>query len=140
MRDHDPARAAQPDRRAPHGHETVLLVEDEPAVREMTQAALHRHGYTVLPAANGAEALRIARANRGAIHVVITDVVMPGMSGPQLVEQLRADHPDLAALFMSGYTSDSVLRDGVETGEADFLQKPFSTTTLATKLRQVLDR
>jgi two-component system, cell cycle sensor histidine kinase and response regulator CckA len=128
------------DGRVPRGTETVLLVEDEPAVREMTQAALQRHGYTVLPAASGAEALQIARANHGAINVVLTDVVMPGMSGPQLVERLREDQPRLAALFMSGYTSDAVLRHGIETGEADFLQKPFSTSALAIKLRQVLDR
>ena len=121
------------------GNETVLLVEDEPAVREMTQAALQKHGYTVLPAASGAEALQIARANQG-ISVVLTDVVMPGMSGPQLVERLREEQPRLAALFMSGYTSDAVLRHGIETGEADFLQKPFSTSALAAKLRQVLDR
>ena len=126
-REDDATAASQPDARAPRGHETVLLVEDEPAVREMTQVALQRHGYTVLPAASGAEAIRIAKANQGAIDVVLTDVVMPGMSGPQLVEQLRADHPNLAALFMSGYTSDAVLRHGIETGEADFLQKPFST-------------
>jgi PAS domain S-box-containing protein len=135
------AGAAQPsDGRQPRGNETVLLVEDEPAVREMTQAALQRHGYTVLPAASGAEALQIARANQGAIKVVLTDVVMPGMSGPQLVERLREEQPELAALFMSGYTSDAVLRHGIETGEADFLQKPFSTSALAAKLRQVLDR
>ena len=139
-RELDAAAASQPDGQAPHGHETVLLVEDEPAVREVTQAALQRHGYTVLPAASGPEALGIARANHGAINVVLTDVVMPGMSGPQLVAQLRADHPRLAALFMSGYTSDAMLRHGIETGEADFLQKPFSTSALAAKLRQVLDR
>lgn len=139
-REDDVAAPSQPAGRAPHGHETVLLVEDEPAVREMTQAALQRHGYTVLPAASGTEALRIAKANQGAIEVVLTDVAMPGMSGPELVEQLRAEHPRLAALFMSGYTSDGVLRQGIETGEADFLQKPFSTSALAAKLRQVLDR
>jgi DNA-binding response OmpR family regulator len=65
---------------------------------------------------------------------------MPGMSGPQLVQQLRADHPAIVALFMSGYTSDAMLRHGVESGETDFLQKPFSTSALAAKLRQVLDR
>jgi DNA-binding response OmpR family regulator len=118
----------------------VILVEDEPAVREITQVALERHGYTVLPAASGAEAIRIAKTNQGTIDVVLTDVVMPGMSGPQLVEQLRTDHPNLVALFMSGYTSDAVLRHGIETGEADFLQKPFSTSVLAAKLRRVLDR
>ena len=139
-----PATESQPvnavaslDGRPPRGNETVLLVEDEPAVREMTQAALEKHGYTVLPAASGAEALQIARANQG-ISVVLTDVVMPGMSGPQLVERLREEQPRLAALFMSGYTSDAVLRHGIETGEADFLQKPFSTSALAAKLRQVL--
>jgi PAS domain S-box-containing protein len=136
----DAADATASDGRPPRGTETVLLVEDEPAVREMTQAALQRHGYTVLPASSGPEALRIARANHGVINVVLTDVVMPGMSGPQLVEQLREEHPQLAALFMSGYTSDAVLRHGIETGEADFLQKPFSTAALAAKLRQVLDR
>ncbi len=77
---------------------------------------------------------------QGAIHAVLTDVVMPGMSGPQLVEELQHEHPRLAALFMSGYTSDAVLRHGIATGEADFLQKPFSTSALAAKLRQVLDR
>jgi len=132
--------AVQPTTGVSHGSETVLLVEDEPAVREMTKAALQRHGYTVLPAATGAEALRIARANHGVINVVLTDVVMPGMSGPQLVEQLREEQPRLAALFMSGYTSDAVFRQGIETGQADFLQKPFSTSALAAKLRQVLDR
>jgi CheY-like chemotaxis protein len=138
--DQNEAAAAANEGRPPRGSETVLLVEDEPAVREMTQAALQRHGYTVLPAASGAEALEIARANHGAISVVLTDVVMPGMSGLQLVERLREDQPSLAALFMSGYTSDAVLRHGIETGEADFLQKPFSTAALAAKLRQVLDR
>jgi PAS domain S-box-containing protein len=136
----DTTVAAPTEGRPPRGSETVLLVEDEPAVREMTQAALQRQGYTVLPAASGAEALQIARANSGAINVVLTDVVMPGMSGPQLVERLREEHPHLVALFMSGYTSDAVLRHGIETGEADFLQKPFSTSALAAKLRQVLDR
>ena len=134
------AAAAQIDDRPLQGSETVLLVEDEAAVREMTQAALQRHGYTVLPAASGAEALRIAQANQGNIDVVLTDVVMPGMSGRQLVDQLREDYPRLAALFMSGYTSDAVLRHGIETGQADFLQKPFSTSALAAKLRQVLDK
>ena len=136
----DASALPQSDRRPPRGTETVLLVEDEPGVREMTQAALQRLGYTVLPAASGADALQIARANQGAINVVLTDVVMPGMSGSQLVERLREDQPRLAALFMSGYTSDAVLRHGIETGEADFLQKPFSTSALAIKLRQVLDR
>jgi PAS domain S-box-containing protein len=121
------------------GSETILLVEDENAVRDMAQVVLQRHGYTVLAASDATQALRIARDNVGRIDLVLTDVVMPGMSGPQLVEQLRGERPDLPALFMSGYTSDSVLRDDVATGEAFFLQKPFTTGVLAAKLRQVLD-
>jgi PAS domain S-box-containing protein len=121
------------------GTETILLVEDEPAVREVAQEVLQRRGYTVLSASDATEAMRIARDNAGRIDLVLTDVVMPGMTGPQLVEQLRAEQPDLPALFMSGYTSDSVLRNEVATGDASFLQKPFSTGVLAAKLRQVLD-
>jgi len=121
------------------GTETILLVEDEQAVREVAQEVLKRRGYTVLSASDATEALRIARDNAGRIDVVLTDVVMPGMTGPQLVERLRAEQPNLPALFMSGYTSDSVLRNEVATGDASFLQKPFSTGVLAAKLRQVLD-
>jgi PAS domain S-box-containing protein len=121
------------------GTETILLVEDEPAVREVAQEVLKRRGYTVLSASDATEALRIARDNAGRIDLVLTDVVMPGMTGPQLVERLRAEQPNLPALFMSGYTSDSVLRNEVATGDASFLQKPFSTGVLAAKLRQVLD-
>jgi CheY-like chemotaxis protein len=135
-RSDEPADSGDPGR----GSETILLVEDENAVREMTQAVLQRRGYTVLSACDAAQALRIARDNIGRIDLVLTDVIMPGMTGPQLVAQLRCEQPDLPALFMSGYTSDSVLRDDVATGDAFFLQKPFSTGALAAKLRQVLDR
>jgi CheY-like chemotaxis protein len=121
------------------GGETILLVEDEAAVRDMTQAVLERRGYRVLPATSGAEALETARATRGHIDLVLTDVVMPGMSGPQLVGQLRQEQSDAAVVYMSGYATDAMLRQGVETGEAVFLQKPFAAAALATKLRQVLD-
>jgi signal transduction histidine kinase/CheY-like chemotaxis protein len=121
------------------GSETILLVEDENALRELTQEILQRRGYTVLPACDATQALQIARDNAGRIDLVLTDVIMPGITGPQLVEQLRHEQPDLPALFMSGYTSDTVLRDDVATGEAHFLQKPFSAAVLAAKLRQVLD-
>ena len=121
------------------GTETVLLVEDEPAVRHMTQTALAGYGYTVLTAANAEDALRILTAKRGGIDLLLTDVVMAGMSGPQLAERVRLEYPAVAVVFMSGYTSDAVLRQGIETGEANFVQKPFSTTALAAKLRHVLD-
>ena len=122
------------------GNETLLLVEDEPAVRLMTQTALQGYGYTVLCAASGHDALRTMTARQGGIDLVLTDVVMPGMSGPQLAERVRRDYPAIAVVFMSGYTSDAVLRQGIEAGETDFVQKPFNTAALAVKLRQVLDR
>jgi two-component system, cell cycle sensor histidine kinase and response regulator CckA len=124
----------------PRGTETVLLVEDEPAVREMTQAALEGFGYTVLAASNGEEALRtVAEAGRS-FDLLLTDVVMPDMTGTQLAERIRLEHPAVAVVFMSGYTSDALLRQGVKDGEANFVQKPFQTTALAARLRQVLDR
>ena len=126
--------------RAPsRGTETVLLVEDEPAVRHMTQTALTGYGYTVLTAANAEDALRMITAKRGRVDLLLTDVMMAGMSGPQLAERVRLDYPAVAVVFMSGYTSDAVLRQGIESGEANFVQKPFSTTALAAKLRHVLD-
>jgi two-component system, cell cycle sensor histidine kinase and response regulator CckA len=132
------ARSREP---APtHGSEILLLVEDEPAVRLMTQTALQGYGYTVLCAASGHDALRTVTARQGRIDLVLTDVVMPGMSGPQLAERVRRDYPAIAVVFMSGYTSDAVFRQGIEAGEADFVQKPFNTAALAVKLRQVLDR
>jgi PAS domain S-box-containing protein len=122
------------------GTETVLLVEDESAVRDMTHAALEAYGYTVLAASNAEDAWRTLATQHGQIDLLLTDVVMPGVSGPELAARVQQEYPAMAVVFMSGYTSDGVLRQGVETGEADFIQKPFSTAALATKLRQVLDR
>ena len=122
------------------GTETVLLVEDEAAVRDMTQTALQRFGYTVLAAANGEEALRTLAESQTEFDLLLTDVVMPDMSGLELAERVRRQYPAVAVVFMSGYTSDSILREGVEAGETNFVQKPFSTAALAGKLRQVLDR
>jgi two-component system cell cycle sensor histidine kinase/response regulator CckA len=121
------------------GHETVLLVEDQAEVREMTRAALERHGYTVLAAGGGAEALDVLRRRDSPIDVVLTDVVMPGMSGPQLIERLREDG-EIPAVFMSGYTSDALPRHGLDSDDTGFIQKPFTAATLVAKLRQVLDR
>jgi CheY-like chemotaxis protein len=118
----------------------VLLVEDEAAVRDMARTALESYGYAVLAVANGEDALRTVTAHDGRIDLLLTDVIMPGVSGPELAERVRRDYPAIAVVFMSGYTSDAVLRQGVEAGEANFVQKPFSTVALATKLRQVLDR
>jgi PAS domain S-box-containing protein len=122
------------------GTETVLLVEDEPAVREMTQRALEAYGYKVVSAYSGEDALQSVSAKQGPINLLLTDVVMPGMSGPELAERVRQDYPSIAVIFMSGHISDAVLRQGIEAGEAHFVQKPFTTTGLATKLRHVLDQ
>jgi two-component system cell cycle sensor histidine kinase/response regulator CckA len=119
------------------GDETILLVEDEPVVRALVVKMLAAYGYTVLPAAGPEEALQVSREHE--VHAVVTDVVMPGMNGRVLVEELRRDRPDLRALFTSGYTSDAVLERGVREAEVAFLQKPFTSEALATKLRQLLD-
>ena len=121
------------------GGETVLLVEDDAAVRRLASAALSKFGYSVLAASTGAEALEIAKARGDTIDVLLTDVIMPGMSGPQLVSVLRDMSPQMKAVFMSGYTDDAVVRHGLLAAEVSFLQKPFTPAGLAQKIRQVLD-
>ncbi len=125
----------------PRGTETILLVEDEGAVRGAVQRMLALLGYTVLEAASGPEALRVARdaQQRGIpIHLVITDVVMPEVNGRELREQLAALWPDLKVLYMSGYTDDEILRRGVQSGEM-LLEKPFTTERLAAAVRATID-
>ncbi len=126
-------------RAVPHGTETILLVEDEEAVRRIVKLVLDASGYKVLEASNGQEALEVARGLGRAIHLVVTDVVMPEMSGRELAERLRSQAPFLRVLFISGYTDDAVMRHGVVDGGEAFLQKPFSPLTLAKKVREVLD-
>jgi CheY-like chemotaxis protein len=118
------------------GTETVLVVEDEPSVRAVTVKALELAGFHVVSAANGSEAITIARDHAARIDLLLTDVVMPQMGGPQLAALLRAMRPDLAVLFVSGYTNDP----GVLHGDVELLQKPFSPEVLATRVRQAIDR
>jgi len=125
--------------RAPRGCETVLLVEDEAALRHSTRQFLVKNGYTVLEAANGEDALRVSREYRGAIHMMISDVVMPDMSGPILGRQLSAARPEMKILFISGYAENTVLRHGEIDLSTCFLQKPFTLGTLAQKTRKILD-
>jgi len=125
---------------AAKGHETILLVEDEEMVRRMTKLILSQSGYTVLEASNGKEALAVAERHRGPIHLLITDLVMPNLRGRELAERLTAVRSGLRVLFMSGYTEDMVVQQGVESATANFLPKPFSLASLTNKVREVLDR
>jgi PAS domain S-box-containing protein len=121
------------------GTETILFVEDEQSVRELVRDYLTARGYEVLDAADGVEALEIASAHKGKIQLLITDVVMPKVSGRELATRLAATRSDLKVLYISGYTDDSVFRHGVLEGGMAFLQKPFNLKALATKIREILE-
>jgi hypothetical protein len=122
------------------GSETILLVEDEASLRELVRECLEAVGYTVIEARHGAEALEICERHRGFIHLLITDVVMPGMGGRELAERLQASRPEMRTLYMSGYTDDAVVLHGVLAEDMAFLQKPFTAEALARTVREVLDR
>ncbi len=122
----------------PSGTETVLLVEDEPAVRGLASHVLRSCGYEVLEAGDGEQALRLAAEHPGALHLLISDVVMPRLGGRELSERVRALRPDCRVLFVSGYTDDAILRHGVQSDGAAFLAKPFSPRALSQRVREVL--
>jgi two-component system cell cycle sensor histidine kinase/response regulator CckA len=134
-------REASPvDEAAVKGSETILLAEDEETVRDVVQQGLEKQGYTVLCAANPEEAKAVFEQYTGEIALLLTDVVMPGKTGPGLYEWLMAKQPSLKALFMSGYTEHAAVSTDLFGGETPFLQKPFTPTILARKVREVLDR
>ncbi len=122
------------------GHETLLVVEDDDAVRALTRTVLRNHSYDVIEAIDPDDALRWVAEHDDPIHLLVTDVVMPGMSGRVLAERLTALRSDLKVLYVSGYTDDSVVRHGLLEAEVAFLQKPFSPDALARKVREVLDQ
>jgi CheY-like chemotaxis protein len=122
------------------GSETILLVEDEEAVRRLVRRTLEKQGYRVLVAASGVEAVRLAERHSGPIHLLVTDVVMPHMSGRETAERLKAMRPGMHVLYVSGYTETTIVRGGtLDTGET-FLQKPFTPRALMRQIRDLLDR
>ncbi len=135
----DAHRAQAPASAMSRGTETVLVVEDAPAVRAVTRQVLERQGYTVIEAAGGDAALQLAAAHAGPIHLLLTDVVMPGLSGRQVAERLAIRRPEMRVLYASGYTDDSIVRHGILEEGIAYLQKPFTPESLARKVRTVLD-
>jgi len=125
---------------APKGRETILLVEDEPDVRELTRTILSGRGYAVLEAQDAEEAMRLAAKHKGKIRLLLTDVVMPGMSGRELAKRLTEQHRDLRVLYMSGYTQKLMAEDGTLEEGVSFLQKPFAPQALMQKVRDAIDR
>jgi len=130
-------REARP--RMVRGSETLLLVEDEEMLRSIACDVLELHGYVVLPAATAEAALRLERHHRGPIHLLLTDVVMPGKNGRELAAEMIAARPNLRVLYTSGYMDDDVVRRGVFLDHTAFLPKPFTPESLTAKVREVLD-
>jgi len=124
---------------APGGSETILIVEDDDSLRKLSQITLQQHGYSVLEAENGEDALRVSEAYVGPIDLLVTDVVMPKMGGKETAERLQALYPYMKVLYMSGYTDNSIVHQGVLAGGLNFLQKPFSPQALLRKVREILD-
>jgi PAS domain S-box-containing protein len=130
----------KPNVEMPHGQETILLVEDEEMVRNLSREILEMNGYRVLTAANGEEACRTCEVFNGEIHLMVTDVVMPQMSGRELAESVAKKRPSTLVLYMSGYTDDAIVRHGVLDDGMPFLQKPFTPDSFARKVRELLEQ
>jgi two-component system, cell cycle sensor histidine kinase and response regulator CckA len=119
--------------------ETILLLEDEAIVRDLVRQVLQATGYAVLEAANGEQALQLSHAHRGPIHLLLADIVLPGLSGPEVAEVLASARPEIQVIYMSGYAQDTIKRYGIPERQGVFLQKPFTPTTLLTSVRLALD-
>ena len=134
----DSVRSAETARNL-RGSETILLVEDDHQVRAVALTILRRGGYHVIEARHGAEAILRSERHPGTIHLLLTDVVMPQTSGPELAKRLAGSRPDMKVLCMSGYTDDSIVRHGVLDAHLAYLQKPITPDALTTRVREVLD-
>lgn len=119
--------------------ETVLVVEDEVGVRSLVRQVLAQSGYQVIEASRGEEAIALSQSLKRPIHLLVTDVIMPQMSGRELATRLAEIHPNIKVLFMSGYTSEGIVHNGVLERDTAFLQKPFTPTALARKVGEVLE-
>lgn len=139
VQEHAEAETTEAPEAVPAGTETLLVVEDEDQVRAILEQMLKELGYKVIAAASGPEALDLARKQAGLIDLMITDLVMPQMSGRELVDRMRQQEPNIKVLFMSGYTDDAIVRHGLLDASLEFLQKPFDAAGVASKVRQVLD-
>jgi len=131
------AEPAQP--AAESGAETVLLVEDEPALRDLIKIALSGHGFTVLDVGNPGDAITLCKKHTAPLHLLLTDVIMPGMDGPALAKQVRIERPGIKVLYMSGYATNFIMHDGEVDPGTNFLEKPFHPRALLHKVREVLD-
>jgi CheY-like chemotaxis protein len=132
-------RSCERTARLPRGTETILVVEDQDAVRGFARLVLQAAGYTVLEAGDGEDGLRAARRCQGPIHLLVTDVVMPRMGGAQLAEVLARERPGLRTLFLSGYTGDAIPIRGAPGSGSAFLEKPFDPVRLTRMVRELLD-
>jgi CheY-like chemotaxis protein len=134
------AESHTPSRATPGGHETIMVVEDDASVRRLAGSVLHAHGYTVLSAESGDDALAQTAHLEGPLHLLLSDVVMPGMNGRQVYTRLAELRPELRVVYMSGYTEEVIAPQGVLEPGVDFIAKPFTVESLARKVRDVLDR
>jgi CheY-like chemotaxis protein len=138
-RDQDPGAEPAPEAAVPGGTETILVAEDEGPMLNVIQMALEGRGYQVLTAQNPLDAFLLAQRHPGPIHLLITDVVMPGMNGKELQERIRQLRPELKVIFISGYTGEIIARRGLLQEDTHFIQKPFRILDLARKVRSILD-
>jgi two-component system, cell cycle sensor histidine kinase and response regulator CckA len=124
----------------PRGKETILIVEDFEEVRQLARQVLERQGYQVLEAGDGNATLLVCEKYKGQIHLMVTDVVMPGMSGRELADRIKSSHPEMKVLYTSGYADDTIVHYGVSRDRVNYLQKPFTMEGLSRKVREVLDK